>query len=181
MLNNLFLNNFDKQAAALFLAHRSDFGIKFFEVISFFGNWQFLLPAVFIIILILFFKNKKKFIVPFFLTVVVAEAITFFGKIYFGRSRPLLAVLHETDPSFPSGHATIAVAFYGYLAYMIIKLFPGRFKYLVVILSILIMFLIGFSRLYLDVHYVSDVVAGYLVGLSALIVGIIFSNRKIGR
>jgi len=181
MLNNLFLNNFDKQASAQFLVHRSDLGIKFFEFISFFGNWQFLLPAVLVIILILFFKKQKKFIAPFFLVVVVAEAITFFGKLYFGRPRPLLAVLHETDPSFPSGHATIAVAFYGYLAYLIIKLFPERSKYLIIILSILIIILIGFSRLYLGVHYVSDVVAGYLVGLLALSVGIIFSNRKINK
>lgn len=172
ILQRLSQSNFDQQVAAWFLAQRSDFGIAVFTVISFFGDWKILLPVMLIIILILFIKNKKRFIVPFALVVIGAEITTFFGKIWFHHPRPLLAVFHETDFSFPSGHATIAVAFYGYLAYILIKLLKDRYKRLIIILTVLMAGLIGFSRLYLGVHYVSDVLAGYLVGLAALIIGI---------
>lgn len=169
MLKLFFLNNLDRQIAAFFLAGRSYLGIKIFALISFFGNWAFLLPLMFIILYILFIKNKREFITPFFLTVIGAEAVTFFAKLIFRRARPFGAALAETDFSFPSGHATIAAAFYGYLAYILIKLLPAKYKWPVIILTIIIAASIGFSRLYLGVHYLSDVLAGYLIGLTALI------------
>ncbi|MDP2944246.1 MAG: phosphatase PAP2 family protein [bacterium] len=172
ILQRLSQNNFDQQVAAMFLAQRSDLGITVFTVISFFGDWKILLPVMLIIILILFIKNKKRFIIPFALVVIGAEITTFFGKIWFHHPRPLLAVFHETDFSLPSGHATIAVAFYGYLAYILIKLLKDRYKWPIIILTVLMAGLIGFSRLYLGAHYVSDVLAGYFVGLAALIIGI---------
>ncbi len=172
ILQRLSQNNLDQQVAALFLAQRSDFGITVFTVISFFGDWKILLPVMLIIILILFIKNKKRFIIPFALIVIAAEITTFLGKLWFHHPRPLLAVFHETDFSFPSGHATIAVAFYGYLAYILIKLLKDRYKWPIIILTVLMAGLIGFSRLYLGVHYLSDVLAGYFVGLTALIIGI---------
>jgi len=127
-----------------------------------------------IILFILYFRKKKEFIVPFLSTVVSAEAVTFFAKIFFQRGRPLLAVFHETDFSFPSGHATIAVAFYGYLTYILIKSVKEKYKWPLIILAIIIIGLIGFSRLYLGVHYLSDVIAGYLVGSIALVMAINF-------
>lgn len=176
ILQNFFQNNFDQQAATWFLTYRSALGINIFTVVSFFGNWQFLVPATLAIILILFIRNRKKFIVPFAGVVIGAEIVTFLGKLWFNRPRPLLAVFHETDFSFPSGHATIAVAFYGYLAYILIKSLKGRYQRVIIILTVLMVGLIGFSRLYLGVHYVSDVLAGYLVGALALIMGINFSK-----
>jgi undecaprenyl-diphosphatase len=178
MLNVFFLNSLDLQIAALFLARRTNFGIKLFSLISYFGNWEFIVPATLIVVWLLFLKNKKKLIVPFALTVIVGEIITFWGKIFFQRARPLSAVLIETDFSFPSGHATIAVTFYGYLAYILIKSTRGKYARLIVTGAILVMFLIGFSRLYLGVHYLSDVLAGYLVGLLVLIIGIKLTEKK---
>lgn len=168
----LFHNNFDQQVAAIFLAHRTEAGIKAFSIITSFGSWQFLLPVILAIALILFIVNKKEFIIPFIATVSGAEIITFFGKILAHRDRPLSAVFHATDFSFPSGHATIAVAFYGYLAFMLIRICGDRYKWPISILAGSIAILIGFSRLYLGVHYLSDVVAGSLIGLVALVVGI---------
>ena len=175
---NFLQNNFDQQVAAWFLIKRSALGIDIFSVISFFGSWQFLFPALALIILILFLKNKKKFIWPFLLVVGGAEAITFLGKIWFHRPRPILSVFFEKDFSFPSGHATIAVAFYGYLAYILVKSAKAKWRWLIVAPAVLLIGLIGFSRLYLGVHYLSDVLAGYLVGLLALIIGIYFSRAS---
>ncbi len=170
-------NNFDQWIFVFLGSHRSGLGIEIFKIITFFGNWQFLLPVILVILFILYIKNKKRFIIPYILIVSIAEIVTYIGKVFFNRSRPLLAVLHETDPSFPSGHATIAVTFYGYLAYIIIKLLPKKYKWPIIIATTLVIFLIGFSRLYLGVHYVSDVLAGYLVGLLFLIIGINFTDR----
>jgi len=174
VLQNFFQNNLDRNIAVWFLSFRSDLGIKIFNFISFFGNWQILFPLTLIILFILYFRKKKEFIVPFLSAVVSAEAVTFFAKIFFQRGRPLLAVFHETDFSFPSGHATIAVAFYGYLTYTIIKSVKEKYKWPLIILAVIIIGLIGFSRLYLGVHYLSDVLAGYLVGLAALVMVINF-------
>jgi undecaprenyl-diphosphatase len=177
MLNNFFLNNFDSQIVTLFLNIRSSQGTAIFEVITFFGNWQFILPVILLIILWLFFKNKKAFIIPFALTVAGAEIATFLLKILFHRGRPLNSVFIETDFSFPSGHATIAITFYGYLAYLIIKSIKRKYNWLVITLAGLIIFFIGFSRLYLGVHYLSDVLAGYLVGALFLILGIRLTKK----
>ncbi|MFA6194694.1 MAG: phosphatase PAP2 family protein [Patescibacteria group bacterium] len=168
----LFHNNLDQQVAAIFLAHRSEAGIRVFSIITSFGSWQFLLPVILAIAIALFVASKKEFIIPFIATISGAEIITFFGKILAHRDRPLSAVFHATDFSFPSGHATIAVAFYGYLAFMLIRIGGNRYKWPISILACLIAILIGFSRLYLGVHYLSDVLAGFMIGLTALVVGI---------
>ena len=171
ILQSFFQNDIDQPANAWFLANRTDFGEAIFSIITFFGNWQFLLPVIAVIIWVLFKKNRKEFIIPFGLTILGAETVTFLGKMMFHRSRPLFAVFHETDFSFPSGHATIAVAFYGYLAYILARSAKKRYRWLIISGAILIAGLIGYSRLYLGVHYVSDILAGYLIGSTALIIG----------
>jgi len=72
MLQSFFQNNLDQQVMSWFLFHRNDLGIKIFTVISFFGNWQILVPAMIAVLLFLYFKNRKKFIIPFALTVIGA-------------------------------------------------------------------------------------------------------------
>ena len=172
MFQSIFQNNLDQRLVVLLVSQRSFIGIEFFKIISFLGNWQFLLPIIFAVIILLYIKRNRRYIIPFLFTIISAEGVTYLGKIIFNRQRPLLAVLQETDPSFPSGHATIAVAFYGFIAYMLIKLLPGKYKLPIIILTFVIIILIGFSRLYLGVHYFSDVLAGYFVGLVFLIIGI---------
>lgn len=169
--------NFDKYLSTVFLGLRLDFANIIFSVLTLLGNWQLILPILFLIIYFLIIKKKKIFVVPFIFTIVSAEAVTFIGKILIHRPRPLNAMIMETDFSFPSGHATIAVAFYGYLAYILIKSLQSKIKRLAVFLgALLLILIIGFSRLYLGVHYISDVLAGYLVGLLALIAGISLSE-----
>jgi len=99
------------------------------------------------------------------------------GKFIFHRARPDIAVYPESSFSFPSGHATIAIAFYGFLAYMLIKnARQWKRKINIFFASFILIILIGFSRLYLGVHYVSDVWGGYLAGAIWLIIAIGFSE-----
>ena len=159
------------------MALRSEWGIKIFTAISFLGNYQFLVPFILLITILLYIKKKKKFIFPLVFVIAGAEIITFLGKSWLYRERPMTAVFPEVGFSFPSGHATAAIAFYGFLAFILIKVLKERYKCLIIISTILLAFLIGFSRLYLGVHYFSDVIAGYLVGVVALLISISLTKK----
>lgn len=81
-------------------------------------------------------------------------------------TRPLNGIIQETGFSFPSGHATAAVVFLGLLTYFIWQHFKSRnVKILSGVLLILISLVVGFSRIYLNVHWLSDVVGAYSLGI----------------
>ena len=86
----------------------------------------------------------------------------------FHRIRPAQQIgISVNDYSFPSGHVITAVLFYGLLAYLFVPKMPSLFwKWVVVIASIFTMLYIGFSRLFLGGHYLTDLIAGYAVGLA---------------
>jgi undecaprenyl-diphosphatase len=89
-------------------------------------------------------------------------------KLGFDRARPeLWERAPAGEPSFPSGHAMSAVVVYGTLAYLIARLEPTRaMRRATLAFALVLVLLIGLSRLYLGVHYPSDVLAGYAVGFA---------------
>ena len=89
-------------------------------------------------------------------------------------------MVSETGYSFPSGHSITSMVFYGYLIYLIYKYVDNKkIKIpLIIVLAILIP-LIGLSRIYLGVHYTSDVLCGFLLGWIYLIIFISISNKYI--
>ncbi|MEO5810687.1 MAG: phosphatase PAP2 family protein [Rhodanobacter sp.] len=93
-------------------------------------------------------------------------------KAVFRRARPLHGhgVIVAHGWSFPSGHAFSAVVFYGMLAYVLLRLLPLRFHRMVIAIAAICAALIGFSRILLQVHYVSDVLAGFAGGAAWLLV-----------
>jgi undecaprenyl-diphosphatase len=84
-------------------------------------------------------------------------------KRIFHRERPE-QVFYHLGYSFPSGHSLSVVAIYGMLAYLISRELPSRRRAGVWAIAILLMLLVGFSRIYLRQHYVTDVAGGYLAG-----------------
>ena len=157
---------------------------QFFLWVTLLGKWQVVFGFLVAAVGILWMWRKGRYIVPLLITVAGAETFTAISKVIFHRPRPELAMYVEKSFSFPSGHATIAVAFFGFLTYILIRHFATwKTKVNIFFVGLAIILLIGFSRLYLGVHYVSDVWGGYLVGALWLIIGIsisewIYSWRK---
>ena len=83
----------------------------------------------------------------------------------------------ENGFSFPSGHAALSLALYGFLTYLAWKNFPQRYRIILVAIAALLVGLIGLSRLYLGLHFVSDVLVGYAIGTILLAGGIFVSER----
>ncbi|MDO5556120.1 MAG: phosphatase PAP2 family protein [Clostridia bacterium] len=119
---------------------------------------------------IFLFKNKKYpiFIILNLISVFILNRIL---KLIIARPRPQVLILAlENGYSFPSGHAMVSFGFYGFLIYLAYKNIKNKkIKYpLIVFLSILIL-LIGISRVYLGVHYATDVIGGFAIGFIYLV------------
>lgn len=133
------------------------------------------------IALILRSRGHKKFYfyswmlgVNLVLVAVLNEAF----KIFFQRERPdILRLVEAAGFSFPSGHSMVSASFYGLLAYMIYSNCGVKWKYLAIALFSLLVFSIGISRIYLGVHFASDVLAGFSAGIAWLGIFIPIVNR----
>lgn len=147
----------------------------FFLAITYFGSIQFVsIATVFLGISFLLRKDLAHFAI-FLGTIIGSSASVFILKDFIERARPLLGVYTETSYSFPSGHTSISVVFYGLLAYLAgKKAKTNRARTNIFFGWIFVMLMVGFSRLYLGVHFASDVLAGYAVGSFWLCVGIYF-------
>jgi undecaprenyl-diphosphatase len=103
----------------------------------------------------------------------------FLLKNLFKRQRPTIPLLeHAKGLRFASGHALMSVTFYGLLIYIIFKSVENKpLKWTLISLLIILIALIGISRIYLRVHFASDVIAGYCVGFLWLVFAIWLLNR----
>ena len=97
------------------------------------------------------------------------------------RPRPnVLRLVSESGYSFPSGHSMISVAFYGLVIYFVYKNINNKYlKWALITLLSLLILTIGFSRIYVGVHYFTDVVGGFFLALAYLIVYIYIYNKKV--
>ena len=123
------------------------------------------------IIFLLVMKNKKMSF-SILLNLAIATFLNIFLKNIIQRPRPDdFRLINETGYSFPSGHSMISMAYYGYLIYLIFKFVKNKKlkTFLITFLCILIL-TIGLSRIYLGVHYTSDVIAGFVLSVSYLII-----------
>ena len=138
--------------------------------------------AIFVISLttILFFVIKdKKIGISIITNLGIVTILNQIIKFIMQRQRPTeFRIIEETGYSFPSGHSMVSLAFYGYLIYLIYKYINNKHlkRTLIIILSVLIC-IIGVSRIYLGVHYTSDVLGGFLISFAYLIIYIELVNK----
>ena len=134
---------------------------------TFLGTHEFLIPANLVLIAyFLFIKKEKWYSIKIPAIALSSLGLMFALKYVFHRSRPMIPLLEEAKGlSFPSGHALMSVTFYGLIIYIIFKTIKNKeLKWSLISMLLLLILIIGFSRIYLRVHYASDVMAGYCIG-----------------
>ena len=148
------------------------------KLITFFGGATCLIGLT--LVLFITIKNKKIGLL-IGINLVTITILNQIFKFILQRPRPTEnRIINENGYSFPSGHSMISMAFYGFLIYLIYKYVKNKkLKYIsITLISILIIF-IGISRIYLGVHYTSDVLAGFLFSISYLIIYVLIANNKV--
>lgn len=125
-----------------------------------------------ITILSLIILKNKKIGLCITINLALSTILNLLLKNIIQRPRPEgYRLIEETGFSFPSGHSMVNTAFYGLLIYLIIKNVKNqKLKYSLSLLISILILSIGFSRIYLGVHYTSDVLAGFLISIAYLIV-----------
>ena len=147
----------------------SDFATPIAKIITHLGSSFFLILLS--IILFIAIKDKKVGIC-IWINLGVSALLNQILKHIVQRPRPTeFRIINETGYSFPSGHSMVSAAFYGFLIYLIYKKVKNKYlKWTLISTLSIIVFLIGISRIYLGVHYTSDVLAGFLISISYLII-----------
>lgn len=134
------------------------------KVFTFIGSTPTVVVIALSAILFLYFVLHHRFELIFFISIVAGTAIiNLLLKLYFARQRPdLHRLIQETGYSFPSGHSMEAFALYTSLAFLLWRHFSTRIsRSIIIIICSIMIVLIGISRIYLGVHYPSDVIGGY--------------------
>lgn len=148
--------------------------------ITFLGNYQFLVPANLLLILFFILRKKKNLAWLVFFIAITGLGLKLLLKALFARPRPDDPIIEGINNfGYPSGHALMAVAFYGLIALLNTEIFSAVFcRRVLCIICILLILLIGFSRLYLRVHYPTDVLAGYCLGISWVCLPVYFFTKR---
>ena len=129
------------------------------------------------ILLLIIIKDKK---IPLLisLNLICSYVLNILAKEIFTRPRPEgINLIEESGFSYPSGHSMVSMAYYGFIAYLIYKRQTNKLIKSIIIISLLIVILlVGFSRIYLGVHYLSDVIGGFLLSIFYLMIFIKYSK-----
>ncbi|HEX6709061.1 MAG TPA: phosphatase PAP2 family protein [Rubrobacter sp.] len=142
------------------------------------GYYWFVLPLLAVVVFLFYRRGWRLSAVLLSVSTAGSVLLTTILKAVFERARPELfdSGYHASFYSFPSGHATVAVGFYGMLTLILAYRLRGIARWAVAVSGVVVVLLIGFSRLYLGVHYPTDVLAGYLSALLWLVcVGAVYA------
>ncbi len=166
---------FDQHAFTLLANEVNEINTNVMQVFSFLGSHTFLIPAnLTLVAWFLLIKKHRWYSIKVPVVALSSLLLMFLLKLIFQRDRPLTPLLEAAHGySFPSGHALMSITFYGLLIFLVwlnIKNVWGKWS-LTLLLAFLIIF-IGISRVYLRVHYTSDVLAGFCVGLMWLLLSL---------
>lgn len=146
------------------------------------GDPEVVIPVV--IGVLSLFAWKRRWLESLMLIIACAGAIALNQglKLVFTRPRPTLwtPLIKETSYSFPSGHALGSLVLYGFLAYVFARWYP-RHAHWIYGLAVILISLIGLSRLYLGVHFPTDIVAGYSMGFLWLMLCVVMLNAAATR
>lgn len=170
-----FTNSIDMGFYNFLMNFRCSFLDNYFILITKCGDVSFICGLVLGVILIL----RNKYSLLYGCLAVDCALTNKIVKHIIRRDRPdVLKLIKQGGFSFPSGHSMISMCMYGCLIYVVLKKIKNKYLkwFLVFILSLLIVS-VGLSRIYVGVHYLSDVVSGFILGLIILILYIELINK----
>ena len=163
---------FDDRAFNFLSKHVNTINTDMMQIFTFLGTHTFLIPANLILIsYLLFIKKHRWYSISVPVIALSSLLLMVILKIIFQRDRPLSPLLSAAQGySFPSGHATMAITFYGLIIFLVFRNVKNKvLRWALIILLSLLIIAIGVSRVYLRVHYASDVLAGFCLGLMWLL------------
>ena len=161
------ISSFDHTAVAFLYAHRTPELVAIFTSITTLGDARVIAVIGISMAIVLYRHHRFAYMAGLCVSIFGSLLGSYILKILIARDRPMpsFAAIYAPGFSFPSMHAACSMAMYGFLVYMIYKLLhPPHHRLPVVIALSTLILLIGFSRVYLGVHYPSDVVGGFIVG-----------------
>jgi membrane-associated phospholipid phosphatase len=172
----------DREIALLTVPSDNSFG-SLMKNISFFGSTGFLLPAYVFITCAYLFSAKPVEAILVAITGIGEYSVVTVLKTLFGRTRPLDSLI---DPpvtfSFPSGHSASSMTFFLLVGFILSQKMRNGARFMVLLLFILLALLIGYTRIYLKVHYPTDVLSGFCVAFFWLgMMKLLFDRLKLAR
>ncbi len=178
-LKTTYLMNFDTQVSDYVQGYRTDTLTTYFTVVTDLGDVTgYIIVFSLCTILFHFIFKSWKYVAQLGLVMILALSSNIFLKQLINRARPAVEHLVTVKTlSYPSGHAMISMAFYGLLIYLVYQ-FKIRLLFKIVLISILLFLIvsIGLSRIYLGVHFPSDVLGGFIAGFIWVIFCIMIFN-----
>ncbi|MFC7394221.1 phosphatase PAP2 family protein [Scopulibacillus cellulosilyticus] len=168
-----YVQYIDQIIIKLSRGHITDIKTSFALVITHLGDYHFCLTMTIIISIVLFFLRQYFTAITFLLGFIGARCCRSLLKYMLYRPRPNhIHLVPASDGSFPSGHMIYSVFFYGailfFVIYILIKNGQLSKTWLGMIPALLMVILIGWSRIYLGVHYPTDIIGGFFIGTSWL-------------
>ncbi len=160
------INSFDQKIFNLLTPHITESRTRMMRFISFFGKHTFLIPAICLLVIFFLFRKNKWMAIKTAIVLVSSLLVMSLLKSLIQRHRPPNPLVEGiTNYSFPSGHAFMGVVFYGLLIwYASIYIRTKWLQQIIIFFLLLVIAAIGFSRIYLRVHYATDVIAGICIG-----------------
>jgi membrane-associated phospholipid phosphatase len=176
------LDQFDVEVAVAIYQLDSPIGDVVMKLASLIGANVVLVPVVAFVTLLAIRHHRRAMAIVLAIDTAVVIAVYNLLKVMFARERPALfdKISMPTDYSFPSGHSMSAIGIYGVVAVALIALYP-RSRKPVIAAAVLLITAIGFSRIYLGVHWPFDVIGGLLGGIPPLVVSAHLIHRRQGR
>ncbi|MEY2703031.1 MAG: hypothetical protein RLY43_1669 [Bacteroidota bacterium] len=172
--------NIDQSVLNFLVSARTEWLSFLMLVVTYSGSYLIISGTTFLSALSFYIHRHYQRILPLLVSIGGSATTVYLLKHIFYKARPITEALYfETSSSFPSGHATMAMALYGFIIYTIWTHEKHHLKNpFIIFLGVLIIF-VGLSRLYLGVHYLSDVLAGFFIGLLWIWISHLISKLKI--
>ena len=166
---------FDEKVFSFLKRYVSDTATSILNTITFLGSPYFLIPGFLAMLLHAYFIKRDKWLAIRIAAISISSVTLMLTlKFIFQRPRPLLPLLNEARGlSFPSGHAFMSFAFFGLLIYIINEEMKNAWlKWFLIFINLCMILTIGLSRIYLRVHYASDVIAGLCMGFMWIVISL---------